>query len=321
MKRLRVCILLAPFALWAGMASGTTVCGAGITPYTAAQARQYEIGAKPPRPDFSSLEALLVRDASKWPEDVARNISWALAALKGHRVGDKVFEMQKRGAFGGEQSAFSGTGHEVVFPVTDTGSCQTNPLALRDAARYVLLVYKVVADSRQYEFSLTATQIAVLEKQYDQYLFDGFPMFPWEAAVNGLFLTKETIAHGPPRNMLVLLHPAAGVVGAVGSGSKSDIGGALSIEPIGWIHYSADYSHWYGASLLTVFPTDRNVGYGIAFNYQHYKLGVVWVSGRSGGHGGATIFLGMDLLQFVSKEKRAYSGYLEKVKQLLGKAG
>ena len=39
-----------------------------------------------------------------------------------------------------------------------------------------------------------------MEKVYDKYLFEGFPMFPWEAAVNSWFLTDKSIANGPPRN-------------------------------------------------------------------------------------------------------------------------
>jgi len=116
------------------------------------------------------------------------------------------------------------------------------------------------------------------------------------------------------------MHPAAGVVGSVASGSKSDIGGTLSIEPLGWIHYSNDYQHWYGASLLAAFPSDRSAGYGIALNYNNYKLGVIWVSDSSGGHNGATIFIGMDLLQFVSKERRTYGGYMDRVKALLNES-
>lgn len=297
------------------------VCGTAVTPFSGVAIQGFESGTKAQvAPNFVALESLLQKDGGSWPSDMRGNIAWALSGLEHGNLPSKAFDITKSGGLTPTQDAFSGTGHEVILPIDKSGECSQNPNGVRDAAVFILLVQKVLADAAQHRIALTATQLDVLEKEYDKYLFEGFPMFPWEAAVNSWFLTPETIAQGPPRNMLVLLHPAAGVVGSVSSGSRSDIGGSLSIEPVGWIHYSSDYQKWYGASLLTVFATDRNVGYGVALNYRNYKLGVVWVSDRGSSHNGATLFLGIDLLQFVNKEQRTYGGYLDKAKQVFSQA-
>jgi hypothetical protein len=118
--------------------------------------------------------------------------------------------------------------------------------------------------------------------------------------------------------MLVLAHPSAGFVTSIGSDTSSDAGGVLAIEPVGWIRYSKTYRHWYGTSLLAVFPTDRDLGYGVAFNYDNFKLGVTWHDDDDREHDGLALFFGFDLYQLVSDKKKSYEGYIDTLKALKG---
>ncbi len=59
----------------------------------------------------------------------------------------------------------------------DAAECSGQEAARRDAASFIILVERVIADTRRDQFKLTASQMGVLEGQYDRYLFDGFPMF------------------------------------------------------------------------------------------------------------------------------------------------
>jgi hypothetical protein len=236
----------------------------------------------------------------------------------------KALRISKTGALPPQQFGFPNTIHQIELPPDSRAPLCSDPAeaaARIDAAYAILLLERAHAAVLAADMKLTSDQISVLEAKYDRYLFDGFPMFPWEAWANGKFLTKSTIADGPPRNSLVLLHPGAGVVGSLKSSARSDTDGTLSIEALGWIRYRDDHESWYGASLLAVFPTDRDPGYGIALNYNLYKLGVTWHDDKDTGHDGLTLFLGMDFLQFVNEKYRTYQSYRRKVADTLNEVG
>lgn len=69
--------------------------------------------------------------------------------------------------------------------------------ALPVFARFILLVERSEAENLADARKLVGQSIIELERSYDKYLFEGFPMFPWEAAINSWFLTDKSIANGP----------------------------------------------------------------------------------------------------------------------------
>jgi hypothetical protein len=206
----------------------------------------------------------------------------------------------------------------VELPI-DAGSALCTPSDLRKARIEFATVITGVGDAAGEAIApgveRVAGRITELEQTFDRYLFEGFPMFPWEAAVNSLVLTKDHIAEGPPRYQIVLAHPAAGMVVSM-EGNKSDMGATVSIEPVGFVRYTKDYRHWMGVSLLAVFPADRNAGYGIAFNYDMFKLGVTWHDDNTGDYDGAAVFVGLDLYKFLDAKYREYDGYRDRVRSL-----
>jgi hypothetical protein len=277
--------------------------------------------------DHTVLRELATRRTDGWPEvvsDVKVAVSGALEAFQNNALPAASVRLSKSGDLPPKQFGFFATPHQLELPLAAESSlCQDERAATAriEAAYIILLMERAKAAVIAEGIALTAKQISDLEARFDKYLFEGFPMFPWEAWVNGALLTPKEIAKGPPRSSIVLLHPAAGAVAGVDSDSRSDTAAVLSVEALGWIRYSRDYDTWYGASLLAIFPTDRNIGYGVAFNFNNYKLGVTYHDDDQSNHDGFAIFLGMDLLQFIDEKHRKYEGYKDKLDKALRSVG
>ena len=306
-------------AIAQGQDTGKVVCGDKIL----LQAVFPNVNANPetPRATYVALEEALDARVSQWSASVRDKVAGAYGAMLGGEFAPSDFRIEDLAGTGlvPKQVAFPSTAFQLDLPKDGADalcSSAKEKAARKEAAEFVSTVAGAFGKLTANDFKLVATQIGALEKVYDKYLFEGFPMFPWEAAVNSWFLTDKSIANGPPRNSIVLLHPAAGVVSSVDSDSRSDMGGVLSVEPLGWIRYSDDYETWYGVSLLAAFPSDREVGYGVALNYRNFKLGVTYHDDDTGQYDGAAIFFGMDLYQFLGEKQRSYKAYLEEIRKL-----
>ena len=259
--------------------------------------------------------------ALSWPESIATPAAEAFAALEARREKVANFDITKssQNSLALIQGVFHGQTYFVELPIAaDPTLC--SPEKLKTAR---IEFASVVQGMKDAVGALTVEAIAQVEKRvaglettFDRYLFEGFPMFPWEAAVNSWFLAEKHLVDGPPRDQIVLAHPAAGVVASIASGTKSDTGTTLSIEPVGWVRYDKNYRHWWGVSLLAVFPSDRDAGYGVAVNYDMFKLGVTWHDDDTGQHDGAAVFVGLDLYKFLDARYREYDGYRDQLRQL-----
>jgi hypothetical protein len=320
-----LCLLFVhPLAMGAGapaIPTGKVVCGDPILLHDAFAAVNVDPNA--PRATYAALEQALNQRASAWPPEIRTKVVGAYSALLEGKIAPSDYQLVTTGALPPRQFAITTGDFQVDLPLNASDPLCTNPSekkARKEAAEFVITFSGAFGQLTADQFSKAAMQIGSLEKLYDKYLFEGFPMFPWEAAVNSWFLTDKSISNGPPRDAIVLLHPSAGVVTSVDSDSKSDLGGVLAVEPLGWIHYSADYETWYGVSLLAVFPGDREVGYGVALNYRNFKLGVTYHDDDTGQYDGAAIFFGMDLYQFLGEKQRSYKGYFKQLEEELKKA-
>lgn len=314
-------VALAPACL-----AQVTVCGVQLDPASPLGWNSAsEAAAGDQRVAYRVLTARYESAATHWPDDLARNAATAFSELRDLRLFPADFAVTKDPVdmFGRRQGAFFGKPYAVDLPVNaDSPLCQ--PEAVRQArielASVIAAVGAADAQDIAIESRVLSERIQTLEAKFDRYLFEGFPMFPWEAAVNSWFLTDKRIANGPPRNQLVVMHPAAGILASVAKDARSDTGSTLSIEPLGWVHYTADYRHWMGVSVLAVFPGDRDAGFGFALNYDEYKLGVTWHDDDTGVHDGAAVFLGIDLYKFLSAKYRKVDTYRGKLRKLgLGK--
>lgn len=319
LRALLLCSLfVSALAVAQGPDTNKVVCGDKIHLQTAFA--KVTVNPEAPRVTYEALEAALAARVSRWPAAVRDKVDGAYSAMLEGGFAPADFRIEDVGTgIRQTQMAFPATAFQLQLPKEAGDALCSNgqeKAARKEAAEFVSTVAGAFGQLKAEDFRLAATQIGALEKLYDKYLFEGFPMFPWEAAVNSWLLTNERIADGPPRDAIVFLHPAAGVVSSVDSNSRSDLGGVLSVEPLGWVRYSDDYKSWYGVSLLAVFPSDREVGYGVALNYRNFKLGVTYHDDDEGQYDGAAIFFGMDLYQFLGEKQRSYQGYLEAVKKL-----
>jgi hypothetical protein len=166
-----------------------------------------------------------------------------------------------------------------------------------------------------------AERIEAIETRFDRYLFEGFPMFPWEALANSCFLSKKHLADGPPRNQLMLIHPVAGVIVKTSSFAEASPDLALGVDLLGWIHYPKryDYRSWFGASAMASVADDRGTGLGVAFQWDNFRLAVVYHDDDSDGtlfDDHPSVFLGLDLYHFVKEKYRSYASYRAKLRDL-----
>jgi hypothetical protein len=309
--------------------ASAVVCSTALTtpPSTLSWQNYLSVATSPNEAvDHEQLAKLVEPHALAWPEEIRTPVAAALRAFAAETnpLPATALALSKDlRNLPATQFAFRNQTFQLELPMDATGNDLCDPLqapARIEAAYVVLLMERANAAVVASGTALTARQISSLEEQYDRYLFEGYPMFPWEAWANSKFLATDTIAQGPPHRAIVLMHPAAGVVRSIESDSRTDSGGTLSVEPFGWIWYSDDYSKWYGVSLLTTFPSDRNAGRGVAFNYNNFKLGVTWHDDDAG-HDGLGIFLGMDLMQFLSEKQRKYEGYKKHLGETLRSVG
>lgn len=264
----------------------------------------------------------LVKERSgDWPDEVKKPVlnQFRLLLIKDFARADFVITTLPSSNLddlvrNGKQYLFPNTDNRLEVPRTKDGPlCQGNALYARVEAAYLAkLIRDAVDETRDRLLPEVVKRVGGFEATYDKYLFEGFPMFPWETLVNSWLLTEKRIAEGPPRNQIVFLHPAAGIIGSDASRSDTEIAPVLSIEPLGIIRYSANYEHYYGLSVLATFPTDRDLGVGFALNYDAFKLGVTWHEDNDGPHDGPAVFFGIDLYHFASDTLKKYGGFKRK---------
>jgi hypothetical protein len=303
--------------------SQTIVCGATLSRDSNLSwaAAKKATTSGDPEAAITRLLSAYEASAALWPGAVSSNAFAALRALSDGSATVAGFAIVKSGTdpLYPKQGGFHGETYFVELPIeVDSPLCSDD--GIRRARIEFATLSQAISDASGEilagKIREVAEKIVSLEAAYDRYLFEGFPMFPWEAAVNSWFLTPKHIANGPPRNQIVLMHPAAGIVVATASDAKSDTGATLSIEPLGWVRYAEDHKSWVGFSLLAVFPGDREPGYGVAVNYNMFKLGVTWHDDDTGERDGPAVFLGLDLYQFLGEKYRQYDGYRDRIKAL-----
>lgn len=325
-------ILLAAVLLWLPAAvlyaePSVMVCGIELDTVTAFSWDDFKSGrGLQPLEDgnkqelYAVLERELLRVSFDWPEPFLREVISRFEELEQDQLApaDWMLSEDERGAGSliFQQYVFGGD-KRIWLPVEPGEDECKDSAEMRQAraefAVFVNLVERSNAELLQQSRVVLNKGLAVIEQEYDRYLFEGFPMFPWEAAVNSRLLTDNRIANGPPRWQLAVLHPSAGVIGHVESNTDGDIGASLLIEPIGVVRYTRDYRHWYGLSVMASFPFDREPGIGIAMTYDQFKLGVTWHDDPDGRYDGAAVVLGIELYQFVGRHHKKYDGYKKRV--------
>lgn len=256
-----------------------------------------------------------IRRSPEWPPLMGQKVVAAAQDVEDGAFDPSDFKVDKflAGGTRAQQFAFPQTDYQFELPPDNQSAiCAPNPMAVARVGKFIELVNQAYAATLTPAFTQSSVKFALLEKRYDKYLFEGFPMWPWEAWANGELLTDDIIASGPPRNQLAMFHPSAGILANVESDANNDLGANLMVEALGWVHYSEDYETWWGVSAAAVLPFDRNPGYGLAFTYKQFKLGVTWHDDDD--YDGIAMVLNLDFYQFISEKYKDYSDYLDKVR-------
>lgn len=328
-------ILLAAALLWLPVATlyaepSVIVCGIELDKITAFSWDDFKSGrGLQPLEDgnaqelYTALKRELVVTSTNWPATFSIKVLSRFEDLEQDQLAPADWMLSEAERITNSliyQWYVFGGNKRIWLPVgPDEDECKDSAKmrqARAEFAEFVNLVERSIAELRQPGVVVLNKRLAVIELEYDKYLFEGFPMFPWEAAVNSWLLTDNRIANGPPRWQLAVLHPSAGVIGHVASNTDGDIGASLLIEPIGVVRYTRDYKHWYGLSVMASFPFDREPGIGFAMTYDQFKLGVTWHDDSDGRYDGAAVILGIDLYQLVGRQAKKYDGYKNRVKNI-----
>ena len=325
-------VLLAAALLWLPAAvlyaePSVMVCGIELDKVTAFSFDDFKSGrGLQPLEDrnkqdvYTALESELLGISVDWPPEFMIEVFNRLVELEKGQLTptDWMLSEDERGAGSFIFQPYVFHGNKRIWLPVESGEDECKVSAEMRQARaefavFVNLVERSNAELLKGPRKQLSKGIAMIEQEYDRYLFEGFPMFPWEAAINSWLLTDNRIANGPPRWQLAVLHPSAGVIGNVESNTDGDIGASLLIEPIGVLRYTRDYRHWYGLSVMASFPFDREPGIGFAMTYDQFKLGVTWHDDPDGRYDGAAVVLGIELYQFFGKQRKKYDGYKKKV--------
>lgn len=326
----RICMIAIVFVFiasvaWAQSDASISVCGQSI-----AETGWEAFSQGPGKPYiergdeegiWKEIEKKFLADSEGWDENLRKTFQEAITGLMDGDIAPSDFDVYKDiSDIRKKTYLFFHTPFRTELPHSASdATCRDDKkkFALEQMAAYALLIKRCSMEFEEPYFKKAKEVFQTLEKTYDKYLYEGFPMYPWEALAASWMLTDKSIANGPPKNQIVLMHPAAGFIAAAGADSDTDIDAVLSIEPIGWIRYTDNYSSWYGASLLAVFPSERNAGFGFALNYNNFKLGVTWHDYDNSPYENPTIFFGMDLYQFIGNKYRQYTSYKEKVSKII----
>lgn len=194
-----------------------------------------------------------------------------------------------------------------------------NPGNIEEMTAYLFRAMRRVGE---YGNELVAGQLgatAVAERAYSTYenwVFNGLPMWPWELWANGLRIPEDP-AEAVPRTQFVFLRPGFSPVFHFDGERDSELDIGLVVEPVGFVRYtSRDYREWWGASFLVSMTENNGVGYGAQFRWNEYTLGVAHHA-RSNDE---LLYVGVDLYQLVMGDDRksgSAEAFLEAVKQRL----
>lgn len=207
-------------------------------------------------------------------------------------------------------------GGQIDLSVCDGARADQN-----DELRYYAHAFENIGNLEQAPARMkTAAAIRDIEKDFDQLLFQGFPMFPWEALANSWLLTDKQMAKGAPYDQLVLGHLSVGASAPTARFSKAKLGWGLAVEPLGWVHYprAGRHQRWWGVSSLIFLRNGEGLGTGFALRYNQFSAGLTWHDSNDNNRlfdSKPHVFIGLDVYQFAGRKYRQYSEITNRIKK------
>ena len=269
---------------------------------------------------LSSLSASPLQKDSELAGVFANKARGALAESSKCCEQFAIMDVRAAGSFKRKPALFAG-----AIALDDCGTAGERAERL-DELRYAALDFEKLGRLRASPFQAQAADVIKRKgEEYDRFLFEGFPMFPWEALANSWLIADRDIMKGPPLDQIVLFHPSAGVEIQTGL-RESRLAAALAVEPLGWVHYPKKGKHetWWGVSTLATFRNDMGIGVGASARYENFTAGLVWHDSDNDKrlfNSKPFIFVGIDLYQFAGKKIRRYQEIRDRVTDAVKTAG
>jgi hypothetical protein len=210
------------------------------------------------------------------------------------------------------------SGHKLIFPFpcADIGKNYLVDIS------YLAIAYKKVHDA-SFEVLRDAANktIQLRNRQYQDWFDNGLPMWPQETWFNGLFL-GESDADKPAKHQWVVFRPSVGLGGNSNGGiTDSNLEATLGVEIGGFVRYlKADYSDYWGLSVLATLGEDAGVGYGLLLRYNDYVFGYSKRNEDASlgiSDDNEYLYIGYDLYKLVHEKKDEFRQYKRKVRKTI----
>lgn len=203
------------------------------------------------------------------------------------------------------------------FELDVEAACEEDPEAVRRIAYYADTLAAVCRLETAPARDRVLEEIQRARARWNGFLFEGFPMYPWESLLNSYWLDSETIEDVPDRQW-VLLHPSVGY--ELDLDDFEEVRGQVAVGvELGHVWYRdlETYERWWGLAALASFRDDVGAGAGVSFRWNHLALGVTWHDWDENGDlfdDDPTLFLGVELYQKLDRAKERWKEKVEKLK-------
>lgn len=327
---MRLALLLLLVASQAAIASEFEICGRRRNPSNplAWEVLQMKHSKDLAERKFTSILALLLEDFKKSSKQSDPGVKSLFESHASDVVQKKVpccpnFKLAMQPA----ESALDEAKPVMFGGKIDLSSCDGARAEQNDELRYYAHAFETIGNLEAAPHRMkTARAIRDIEKDFDQLLFQGFPMLPWEALANSWLMTDESMAKGAPNNLLVLAHPSIGASAPTERFSKAKLGWGMAVEPLGWVHYPGAGGHqrWWGVSSLIFLRKGEGLGAGFLLRYNLFSAGLTWHDSNDNNRlfdNRPHVFIGLDFYQFAGKKFRQYSEFTDRVKSDFNKIG
>lgn len=197
---------------------------------------------------------------------------------------------------------FASTGNEIII------KCGEIPPYFADMAAVSLMTRWVRTQQSLPEYEQRANFVVRQSQAHEALLYNGLPMWPWELWLNGKRLVKDD---WEPlfTTQWVFLRPVAGIEINTRDRASANLDIGAGIEPLGFVHYqNAEYTSWWGASLLLTSSTNAGIGVGGLLRWNNYVLGVTRHQSNTAGIPDSNfVFIGVELFDLLNKKRADFN--------------
>lgn len=168
---------------------------------------------------------------------------------------------------------------------------------------------------------MTAKIIKSVYNSYENRLYNGFSMWPWETYINGLRIDfEDTTPTMASKNQIVFMRPSLSPVVKFDGNQNSELDLGLIVEPVGIVRYLNDnYSSWFGVSPMIAITNSNGVGYGLLARYDTWQIAAGYHE-KDDADDDVLLYVSMDLYDLIidkDKRKAAKDNFLSDIREKL----